>query len=71
MTKIGDKIKISNINATVVHVSSENTVKIIYIDKGNGNWVSNYAILINELWKFENENDYGRKLKDGEYSEFR
>ncbi len=67
----GDKIKIDNINAAIVYVSGDNSAKIIYIGKGNGGWVSSFAVLDNGVWKFESDADYGRKLKDSEYSEFR
>jgi hypothetical protein len=71
MAKIGEKIKIDNIDTIIVHMPNEKNAKIIYKDKGNGSWVSNFAVFTDGLWRFDDDNDYGRKLKDGEYSEFR
>lgn len=68
MIKIRDKIKVSNVNAIVVKVFDDNTLKIIY--KNNGYRVLDDVKFINGLWKFEQSGVSGRKLENNEYSDY-
>ncbi|MCC6323351.1 hypothetical protein IT400_01015 [Candidatus Nomurabacteria bacterium] len=68
MIKVGDKIKVSNINVILVYFSDPHHAKVIY--KDNGYRIIDDIIFIDGLWKFEIPGVSGKKLKDSEYTDF-